>query len=381
MNPRVAPAEGDEALDADAAPTLPVTRNRWAWPSAAVGAGALGLLVFSGLSHSRAVARALTAPEAGAMADQPEAPPPPNLPTDKEGGQSEGPAAPALRGNAPPPPPSVPADLALQAAAPADPSAARLKAPSLVVDLSTVDEDAAAANAGRAMAAGKALGGGTTPPAALPQDRQAVNERFAAAVEGETVESVRATPLRTPGEVILQGTVIPAVLETALNTDIPGYLRALVAQDVKSFDGAQVLIPRGSRLIGQYRSAIARGQSRAFVVWSRLIRPDGASIMLASPGGDAMGAAGLTGRVDNHFLREFGGAILLSVISAGSSALAGNAANTVVIGGGSSLADSPAAGLLNKETDIPPTVKVPQGAPMTIFVAKDLDFGDVQRGQ
>ncbi len=369
------PAPGEDDLDAGAAPTLPVSQNRWAMPAGAVAAGVLGLFVFTSMSGGRASALPLIAADAQAQASSQHDVEPPSGGMDQPQPVPAANPAPALGSEPvpvaapPPPPPSV-------ALAPAFDAGGGGRAPSLVVDLSQPDEEG-----GRAAAGAAAKAGGAPGPADKAQDRQSVNERFAAAVDGEQVETVRATALRAPSAVILQGTVIPAVLETALNTDIPGYLRAVVAQDVKSFDGAQTLIPRGSRLIGQYRSAVARGQSRAFVVWSRLIRPDGASIMLASPGGDAQGRAGLTGRVDNHFFRQFGSAILLSVITAGSNALSNTNAATLIIGSGSSTQGPPATQFLDKETDIPPTVKVPQGAPMTIFVAKDLDFADVQRGQ
>ena len=93
-----------------------------------------------------------------------------------------------------------------------------------------------------------------------------------------------------PATTVTEGTMIPAVLETAINTDVPGYVRAVVSQDVRSFDGTTVLIQRGSRLIGQYQSGVQQGQKRAYVVWTRLIRPDGASINIASP------AVGFDGR-------------------------------------------------------------------------------------
>ncbi len=87
-----------------------------------------------------------------------------------------------------------------------------------------------------------------------------------------------------PETTVTQGTLIPAVLETAINTDVPGYVRAVVSQDVRSFDGRRVLVPRSSRLIGQYQSGLQAGQKRAYVIWTRLIRPDGVSVALASPG-------------------------------------------------------------------------------------------------
>ncbi|MGQ4828530.1 TrbI/VirB10 family protein, partial [Enterococcus faecalis] len=79
------------------------------------------------------------------------------------------------------------------------------------------------------------------------------------------------------------------------NSDLPGFVRAVVSRDVTGFDGNRVLIPAGSRLIGQYRSGLAAGQSRAFVIWTRMIRPDGVSVALGSPVTDTLGRAGLGG--------------------------------------------------------------------------------------
>ena len=99
-----------------------------------------------------------------------------------------------------------------------------------------------------------------------------------------------------PKTTVTQGTMIPAILETAINTDVPGYVRAIVNQDVRSFDGSRVLVPRSSRLIGQYQSGLQAGQRRAYVIWTRLIRPDGVSVALASPAAPSTEAAGCPAR-------------------------------------------------------------------------------------
>ena len=114
--------------------------------------------------------------------------------------------------------------------------------------------------------------------------------------------------------IIAQGKLIDAVLESAVNTDQPGMLRALVANDIYGDSGRTVLLPRGSRLIGQYNSDVARGQSRVFVIWQRVIRPDGIDVQLDSGGTDSLGQAGVEGKVNNHFWTMFGAATLLSVI-------------------------------------------------------------------
>lgn len=197
---------------------------------------------------------------------------------------------------------------------------------------------------------------------------------LAAAGDGET-PTARARVLANQGALVAQGTLVPGVLETAINSDLPGMLRAIVTADISSFDGAHILIPRGSRLIGQYRSGIAVGQSRAFVVWTRLITPDGVSIQLGSPGTDALGRTGVTGSVDRHFFQRFGAAILLSIVGSAGQAAANEAGDgddiTINAAGDASRVAEMA---LQSSVNIPPTIKVRQGTPIRIFVARDLDF-------
>ena len=200
------------------------------------------------------------------------------------------------------------------------------------------------------------------------------NERFAQRVGAKQAEGSEAQQLHNLNRLVPQGAIISAVMETALNSDLPGYARALVTKDVLSFDGSAVLIPAGSRVIGEYNSGVAQGASRIFIVWSRLIRPDGVSIALGSPAVDELGRGGLNGKVNRHFLQRFGGAILLSVLTGGIGAL------TNRIGGGSTIvvnSTNEATSLATQASrgnDIPPTIKTNQGALVKIFVARDLDF-------
>jgi type IV secretion system protein VirB10 len=187
--------------------------------------------------------------------------------------------------------------------------------------------------------------------------------------------SVHATKLADPSDTVVQGTLIPAVLETAIDTDIPGYVRAVVSQDVRSFDGSKVLIPRSSRLIGEYKAATQAGQRRAFLMWTRLVRPDGVSIALASPAADFSGQAGIGGQVNSHFFSRFGSAILLSILGGAGSLVTGGA-STVVVSGGQSAASVAAQHDGNRE----PTIKVQQGQPIRVFTARDLIFSDGTNG-
>ena len=181
--------------------------------------------------------------------------------------------------------------------------------------------------------------------------------------------AARSTRLAEPASTVVQGTLIPAVLETAIDTDVPGFVRAVVSQDVRSFDGSRVLIPRSSRLIGEYKAVSQAGQKRAYLMWTRLVRPDGVSIALASPAADFSGQAGIGGQVNSHFFSRFGSAILLSILG-GASTLATGGASTVVVSGGQSAASIAA----QRDSNRPPTIRVQQGEPIRVFTARDLIF-------
>ncbi|MDB5975038.1 MAG: hypothetical protein JWR07_1798 [Nevskia sp.] len=171
---------------------------------------------------------------------------------------------------------------------------------------------------------------------------------------------------------VAEGKMIPAILETAVSSDLPGKLRAIISQDVWSEDGSRKLIRRGSRLAGEYRSGLVRGQTRVFVIWTRVLEPDGLDVAIGSPGTDDIGRSGMTGDIDRHFVERFGAAFLLSLI--GSATTASQGGNTFVVntsqGFGQVAQDS-----LQDSINIPPTIYVDQGTPVQVFVARDLVFG------
>lgn len=197
------------------------------------------------------------------------------------------------------------------------------------------------------------------------------NDDFASRIGGVGGSTATATASIDPRTTVTQGTLIPAVLETAIDTDVPGYVRAVVSADVRSFDGTRVLVPRSSRLIGQYKSGLQAGQKRAYVIWTRLIRPDGVSVNIASPAVAFSGETGLAGKVNSHFFERFGSALLLSVVG-GLSSLGGNT-GVIVAGGG----QSAAAAAIGQTGAIGPTIRVRQGEPIRVFTARDLDFSKV----
>jgi type IV secretion system protein VirB10 len=213
----------------------------------------------------------------------------------------------------------------------------------------------------------------TSPALGAPAPAQAGpgGDEFAARLGGVGGGPATAAATIDPATTVTQGTLIPAVLETAIDTDVPGFVRAVVSADVRSFDGRRVLVPRSSRLIGQYKSGLQAGQKRAYVIWTRLIRPDGVSVAIASPAVGFAGETGIAGKVDNHFFARFGSAMLLSVIG-GLTAPSG-AAGLIVAGGG----QSASATAVEQTGKIGPTIRVRQGEPIRVFTARDLDFSKV----
>jgi type IV secretion system protein VirB10 len=199
------------------------------------------------------------------------------------------------------------------------------------------------------------------------------NEDFASRLGGLGGGSASAKRSFDPATTVTQGTLIPAVLETAIDTDVPGFVRAMVSADVKSFDGRTVLLPRSSRLIGQYKSGLSSGQKRAYVIWTRVIRPDGVSVDLGSPAIAFGGETGLAGKVNSHFFERFGSGMLLSVLG-GLPGLLGNNASVIVGGGGSTAASA----AVTQGGQVGPTIRVRQGQPIRVFTAKDLDFSKVK---
>ena len=280
----------------------------------------------------------------------------------------QAPPPPVVR--APPPPPQQ--VVAVQPAAPvkapqslllappiAPPPAADLnaaRAPAMIIDNSTP-----APNTPAASASASAASSGT---------KLNANEQFIASTNGTIAN--KAWKIGDPSKIVPQGTVIPAVLETAINSDLPGYTRAIVSRDIRSFDGTAVLVPRGSRLVGQYKSGLTTGETRAFIIWDRLIRPDGLSVQLASPATDDLGQAGSSGSVDNHFVTRFGAAILLSIVNGLASGL--SKSNSTIVIGSSTEASNVANSALQANVSVPPTIHVPQGTPIEVFAARDLDF-------
>ncbi|MEM7662941.1 MAG: TrbI/VirB10 family protein [Pseudomonadota bacterium] len=176
---------------------------------------------------------------------------------------------------------------------------------------------------------------------------------------------------------VMAGTIIPASLVTGLNSDLPGQVIAQVTQNVyDTTTGQHLLIPQGTRLIGQYDSVIAFGQSRALVTWRRIIRPDGTSLVLENlPGTDLSGFAGLKDRVDNHTARLFGAALLSTVLSVGSELGRDSNEDDIIEAirdGGQRTFNQAGQRIVNRQLNVQPTIRVRPGWRLNVIVNKDL---------
>lgn len=187
----------------------------------------------------------------------------------------------------------------------------------------------------------------------------------------------QAEVIANPSNTVIQGTMIQAVMETALDSSLPGQTRAIISEDVFSYDGSRLLIPRGSRLIGRYRSGIEVAQRRVTIAWDRIILPTDQTIQISGFGGDALGRSGVTGFIDTRFTQRFGSAALISIISATPSVAAAQVEDEttedVLEDVGDDLADATDS-VIGEYLSIGPVIHVDQGARVTVMVDRDLEI-------
>jgi type IV secretion system protein VirB10 len=192
------------------------------------------------------------------------------------------------------------------------------------------------------------------------------------------IEGVRAARLPNRNLVVAQGTSIPCVLETAMSSDVAGFVSCVVLRDVMSDSGNVVLMEKGTQVVGEYRGNVRRGSKRMFVLWSRAKTPTGVIAALASPATDALGRAGFDGDIDTHFWERFGSALLLSILGDASSIGRQQMQDSSIQINNTTGATNTAAGIaVEQSINIPPTLNKNQGELVNIFVARDVDFSSV----
>tara|TARA_R110002126_G_scaffold247973_2_gene390810 strand:+ start:18688 stop:19830 length:1143 start_codon:yes stop_codon:yes gene_type:complete len=235
-----------------------------------------------------------------------------------------------------------------------------------------------------------AMGGSSTTSApdvsALAQTNKDPGQAFLAQSDDITIVSARK--LAHPEYTVPAGEMISATLETAINSDLPGMVRAIVTRDIYSLKNSNKLISRGATLVGQFSSQVVEGQSRVLVIWNRIHMSNGVIVTLNSPGSDRIGRSGQGADfVDTHFIERFRSSALLSMLgvftatvgvsdsrdrynsaSQYRAALANNFQN--------SAGQSYQAG-----SAIKPTLSINQGAEINVFVSHDLDFKGVGTAQ
>lgn len=189
---------------------------------------------------------------------------------------------------------------------------------------------------------------------------------------------------------IKTGTILPAVLLTEINSDLPGLITAQITENIRdSLTGKTILVPKGSKLIGSYDSQVAMGQERVLIAWNRVQFPDTSTLELGNMGGiDGLGQAGFNDQVDNHYRRIFGNATLLAIIGAGfqlsqpdrdnSNNNRGMTAREQMIAELGKQWSNVGSEMIRRNLNIQPTLHIRAGYKFNVLVNKDLILPEYQ---
>ncbi|SFA95303.1 type IV secretion system protein VirB10 [Rhizobium sp. NFR07] len=205
------------------------------------------------------------------------------------------------------------------------------------------------------------------------QDRQLAF--LNAAVDRRTVTPDRVTPPASPF-VLQAGTVISAALITGIRSDLPGQITAQVTENIyDSPTGSTLLVPQGTRLIGQYDNSVQFGQRRVLLVWNRLIMPNGRSIVLErQPGADTQGYAGLEDGVDYHWWDLAKAAALSTLLGVGAELATDDNDRLIraIRDGAQDTINQAGQQIVQRQLQVPPTLTMRPGFPVRVIVTKDL---------
>lgn len=228
-----------------------------------------------------------------------------------------------------------------------------------------------------AAAASPAASSKSIPSGALQSSDQDQKLSFLNGASDQTTASLERLKSAPSPYIIEAGTVIAAALITGLRSDLPGEITAQVTENIyDSITGKLLLIPQGSRLVGQYDAHIAFGQSRALLVWTRLILPNGKSMVLEhEPATDEAGYAGLEDQTDQHWLTLFKAATLSSLLSVGAQAGTSNSENNLaqaIREGASQSFNQVGQQVVGRSLTVQPTITIRPGFPVRVLVRQDL---------
>lgn len=211
-------------------------------------------------------------------------------------------------------------------------------------------------------------------------DQSDKNKKFLGEAVSYDYLASKKSPQLSPFEV-KTGTVIPAVLITGVNSELPGKMKAQISENVyDTATGKYLLIPQGATLIGDYSSNVVYGQSRVLVAWNRIVFPDGHTLNLGNMNGiDREGYSGFQDEVDNHYFRIFGSALIMSSITGGVAVSSNNKGNQMT----QTPSDQMIAAMIDqlgqvgiqmiqKNLNIAPTIMIRSGYKFNVFVTKDM---------
>ena len=227
---------------------------------------------------------------------------------------------------------------------------------------------------------------GAAAPRAAAEGEDGQPARLGGAQQSELAYRLQATPVRAVSATVLRnqpylltkGNTLPCVLQTAIDSTLPGFVTCKLPQDVIGKTGI-TLLDRGTMVVGETHGGMQQGQARLFVLWTRAETPNGVVINLDSPATDALGRTGFDGDVESHFFSRLKGALLLSLVQgglqAGSSAVSGSGFNNFNTSGLQGVSSE----TLRNSVDIRPTLTKNQGEIVGIMIARDLDFSTVYR--
>ncbi|MBL8570820.1 MAG: TrbI/VirB10 family protein [Phreatobacter sp.] len=215
-----------------------------------------------------------------------------------------------------------------------------------------------------------------TPADTPPQGDQAGRRAFMAQASNQRTVSVERLTAPASANIVQAGSVIPAALITGIRSDLPGQITAQVTANVyDSPTGRILLIPQGSRLIGEYDSEVAAGQTRVLLAWDRLIMPDGRSIVLErQPGTDGAGFAGLQDRVNQHWGNLLKAAAVSTLLGVGAELGADSEDDLTraLRRGSQDTINQTGQQIVRRQLNVPPTLTVRPGHPLRVVLTRDL---------
>ncbi|STZ01560.1 type IV secretion system protein VirB10 [Moraxella caprae] len=237
-------------------------------------------------------------------------------------------------------------------------------------------------NAGFSAMKGGGGGGGGSSAESVGGLAKQDEDPLTASLTPASLDGTAAVRMQNRDFIITKGNTIDCVLNTKFDSTVVGMITCTVTRNIYGASGRVVLIDRGSRVSGEYKGGIQQGQNRVFILWNRIETPKGVIININSPAAGSLGEAGVDGRVNTKFWQRFGGAMLVSLVNDLGKAVSEAAAEKTIGGdvrleNASETANQMATAELEKSINIPPSLIKHQGDRLSIYVARDVWFGNV----